>query len=54
MKRVCIALGVWLCCALTWAGPTDPNDIRVVQNNANVPSNGTPGFTSRPGQEVQL
>lgn len=31
----------WLLAGLAWAGPTDPNDLRVVQNNANVPSNGT-------------
>lgn len=41
MNRLLLTLCAWLSLTLAWAGPTDPNDIRVVQNNANIPSNGT-------------
>lgn len=45
MKRLITGIFAWLAAGLVaygaWAGPTDPNDIRVTQNNANVPSNGT-------------
>lgn len=41
MYRLFISIVAWLSLTLAWAGPTDPNDIRVVQNNPNIPSNGT-------------
>lgn len=40
MKRI-LAVFLLALAGIAMAGPTDPNDIRVVQNNANIPSNGT-------------
>lgn len=40
MKKILLATALLFASALSWAGPTDPNQPRVSQNNSNVPSNG--------------
>lgn len=51
MKKGIAALAALLS-AIAMAGPTDPYDVRIVQNNSNVPSNGQlTRFLPFPGQD---